>query len=138
MFDIGFTEILIIGLVALVVIGPSRLPEAMRSTAMWIGRAKRMMGNVRRDLENEIGIDEIRQDLRNEQIMAGLKADAIDDEKERLAKEKTQGKQQKSGPHGNSYLDSSYKNGAQSDDSTDAEQEQAAETSPPQQKDNNS
>ena len=134
MFDIGFTEILIIGLVALVVIGPSRLPEAMRSTAMWIGRAKRMMGNVRRDLENEIGIDEIRQDLRNEQIMAGLKEDAIADEKERLAKEKTQ----KQSPHGNSYLDSSYKNGAQNSDNTDATQEPSADTTPPQQKDNNS
>jgi len=134
MFDIGFTEILIIGLVALVVIGPSRLPEAMRSTAMWIGRAKRMMGNVRRDLENEIGIDEIRQDLRNEKIMAGLKDDAIADEEERLAKEKTQAQS----PHGNSYLDSSYKNGTQNDDSTNVVQEQSTETIPPQKKDNNS
>lgn len=134
MFDIGFTEILIIGLVALVVIGPTRLPEAMRSTAMWIGRAKRMMGNVRRDLENEIGIDEIRQDLRNEQIMAGLKADAIEDEKERLAKEKAQSQTS----HGNSYLDSIHKKGTPNDDNTDAAQEQPTETTPTQQKDNNS
>lgn len=79
MFDIGFTEIVIIGLVALIVIGPNRLPGAMRTTALWIGRAKRMMGNVRRDLENEIGIDEIRQDLRNEQIMDDLRMNPLGD-----------------------------------------------------------
>jgi len=132
MFDIGFTEIMIIGLVALVVIGPTRLPEAMRSAAMWIGRAKRMMGNVRRDLENEIGIDEIRQDLRNEQIMAGLKADAQDDERERLAKEQTQAKQ----PHGNSYLDSAYNNKASAEPSS-ATTEPAEAQPAPQLKDNN-
>ena len=77
MFDIGFTEIVVIGLVALIVIGPNRLPGAMRTTALWIGRAKRMIGNVRRDLENEIGIDEIRQDLRNEQIMDDLRMNPL-------------------------------------------------------------
>lgn len=129
MFDIGFTEIMIIGLVALIVIGPSRLPEAMRSCAMWIGRAKRMMGNVRRDLENEIGIDEIRQDLRNEKIMEGLKADAIADEKERLAKE---AREKATPPHGNSYLDSGHQNGSPN---TDAEP--TAEPDQPQPKENN-
>ncbi|EGG99506.1 Twin-arginine translocation protein TatB [gamma proteobacterium IMCC2047] len=129
MFDIGFTEIMIIGLVALIVIGPSRLPEAMRSCAMWIGRAKRMMGNVRRDLENEIGIDEIRQDLRNEKIMEGLKADAIADEKERLAKE---AREKANPPHGNSYLDSAHQNGSPN---TDAEP--TAEPDQPQPKENN-
>lgn len=132
MFDIGFTEIMIIGLVALIVIGPSRLPEAMRSTAMWIGRAKRMVGNVRRDLENEIGIDEIRQDLRNEKIMEGLKADALEDEKERLAK---QAKEKTGGPHGNSYLDSAYQNNASADDKPAPEP--SPESSQPQPKENN-
>lgn len=131
MFDIGFTEIMIIGLVALIVIGPSRLPEAMRSCAMWIGRAKRMMGNVRRDLENEIGIDEIRQDLRNEKIMEGLKADAIADEKERLAKE---AKEKTHTPHGNSYLDSAQQNGSPK---TDAETEPTPEPGQAQPKENN-
>jgi len=124
---------MIIGLVALVVIGPARLPEAIRSTAMWIGRAKRTMGNVRRDLENEIGIDEIRQDLRNEQIMAGLKADAQDDEQERLAKEQAQAKQ----PHGNSYLDSAYNNGASAESSSTTTEPAEAQLAP-QPKDNNS
>lgn len=133
MFDIGFTEIIIIALVGLVVIGPKRLPEAMRTGAMWIGRIKRTMSNVRRDLENEIGIDEIRQDLRNEQIMAELKADNLADEKERQEKEKTK----KEASHGNSYLDSAYKNAPQEGESnqTDTEQPRPSETAQP--KDNN-
>ena len=87
MFDIGFTEIIIICLVGLVVIGPKRLPDALRAGAMWMGRGKRMLGNVRRDLENEIGIDEIRRDLRNEQIMSEIKAENIEEERERQLKE---------------------------------------------------
>ncbi|MEH6358324.1 MAG: Sec-independent protein translocase protein TatB [Pseudomonadales bacterium] len=87
MFDIGFTEIIIICLVGLVVIGPKRLPDALRAGAMWMGRGKRMLGNVRRDLENEIGIDEIRRDLRNEQIMSEIKAENIEEDSERQLKE---------------------------------------------------
>jgi sec-independent protein translocase protein TatB len=94
MFDIGFTEIIIICLVGLVVIGPKRLPEALRAGAMWMGRGKRMLGNVRRDIENEIGIDEIRRDLRNEQIMAEIKAENLEEQQPT-----------------NSYLDSANKNG---------------------------
>lgn len=133
MFDIGFTEIIIIALVGLVVIGPKRLPEAMRTGAMWIGRIKRTMSNVRRDLENEIGIDEIRQDLRNEQIMAELKADNLADEKERQEKEKAK----KEAPHGNSYLDSAYKNAPQQSESEEASTEQPEPPEAPQPKDNN-
>jgi len=127
MFDIGFTEIIIICLVGLIVIGPSRLPEALRTGAMWIGRGKRMLSNVRRDLENEIGIDEIRRDLRNEQIMAEIKAENLEEERERQqapaekdgeAKSESQPEPRpvasKKRPHTNSYLDSANKNGESS------------------------
>lgn len=87
MFDIGFTEIIIICLVGLVVIGPKRLPDALRAGAMWMGRGKRMITNVRRDLENEIGLDDIRRDLRNEQIMSEIKAENLEEERERQLKE---------------------------------------------------
>ena len=107
MFDIGFTEIIIICIVGLLVIGPSRMPEAIRSCAMWMGRGKRMLSNVRRDLENEIGMDEIRQDLRNEQIMKEIKAENL--EEEQLNKEK-----QKKEKRTNAYLDSAFQNGTQS------------------------
>lgn len=73
MFDIGFAELLVIGLVSLIVIGPNRLPEAIRTLALWLGRARRTYSQFRKDLEQEIGADEIRQELHNEEIMAQLK-----------------------------------------------------------------
>ena len=66
MFDIGFPELLLISVVALVVIGPEKLPETVRTVALWIGRLKRSLSNIRLELENEIGADEIRQQLHNE------------------------------------------------------------------------
>lgn len=73
MFDIGFSELLLIAAVALVVMGPQRLPQAMRSLALWWGRARQMFGNLRRDLENEVGMDDIRRQLHNEKILRELK-----------------------------------------------------------------
>ena len=59
MFDIGFTELLLIGLVALFVLGPERLPGAVRTAGLWIGRAKRSFANIKSEVEREIGADEI-------------------------------------------------------------------------------
>lgn len=73
MFDIGFAELLVIGVVALIVIGPNRLPETIRTLALWLGRARRTYSQFRRDLEQEIGADEIRRELHNEEIMAQLR-----------------------------------------------------------------
>ncbi len=69
MFDIGFTELLLIGLVALVVLGPERLPGAVRTAGLWIGRAKRSFANIKAEVEREIGADEIRRQLHNERIL---------------------------------------------------------------------
>ena len=51
MFDIGFSELLLIALVALLVMGPERLPETVRSIALWIGRLKQMLANARKDVD---------------------------------------------------------------------------------------
>jgi sec-independent protein translocase protein TatB len=69
MFDIGFTELLLIGVVALVVLGPERLPGAVRTAGLWIGRIKRGFSAIKADVEREIGADEIRRQLHNEQIL---------------------------------------------------------------------
>lgn len=73
MFDIGFPELMIVFVVALLVIGPNKLPEAIRTVAFYIGRIRRSLSNLRTELENEIGADEIRQQLYNESIMDDLK-----------------------------------------------------------------
>ncbi len=74
MFDIGFPELVMISIVALLVIGPEKLPETVRTISLWVGRIQRSFANIRREIENEIGADEIRQQLHNESIMADLEA----------------------------------------------------------------
>lgn len=84
MFDIGFSELALVGLVALVVLGPERLPGAVRTAGLWIGRIKRSFNAIKQQVEQELGTDEIRRQLHNEQIlqlereMAAMKQDLID------------------------------------------------------------
>jgi sec-independent protein translocase protein TatB len=69
----GLFEMLIIAIVALLVVGPERMPEAVRGAAMTIGRIKRMFNSTREEFEKQIGADDIRLELHNEQIMDNLK-----------------------------------------------------------------
>jgi len=73
-FDIGFPELLLISVVALLVIGPEKLPDTIRTVSLWIGRIQRSFRNLRREIETEIGADEIRSQLHNESIMQDLEA----------------------------------------------------------------
>ena len=63
MFDIGFWELAIIGIVGLLVIGPDKLPGVARTAGMWIGRARRFVGNVKDDIDRELKQDELRKAL---------------------------------------------------------------------------
>lgn len=74
MFDIGFFELLVIAVVGLLVIGPERLPGAIRTGALWWGRIKRSMRETRSELEKQIGADDIRRELHNEEVMRSLDA----------------------------------------------------------------
>lgn len=67
MFDIGFTEILIVGVVALIVLGPERLPSALRTAGMWIGRIKRTVGSVQKEISEELRVEEMRQAAKKQQ-----------------------------------------------------------------------
>lgn len=69
MFDIGFLELLIIAIVGLFVIGPERLPTTIRTVALWVGRIKRNLLETRREIEQQLGADDIRRELHNEQVM---------------------------------------------------------------------
>ncbi|WP_339529415.1 Sec-independent protein translocase protein TatB [Pseudomonas mucidolens] len=75
MFGISFTELLLVGLVALLVLGPERLPGAARTAGLWIGRLKRSFNAIKQEVEREIGADEIRRQLHNEHILS-LEQDA--------------------------------------------------------------
>lgn len=72
MFDVGFTEILVIATISLLVIGPERLPETVRTVSMWVGRFKRSLRDTRREIEQQIGADDIRRELHNEEVMRNL------------------------------------------------------------------
>ena len=61
MFDVGFFELLLIGVVALLVVGPERLPKLARTAGMWLGRGRRFINTVKDDIDREIRADELRQ-----------------------------------------------------------------------------
>ena len=61
MFDISFAELLVISVVALVVIGPERLPRVARTLGVLVGRARRYVETVKNDIRNEIELDELKR-----------------------------------------------------------------------------
>jgi sec-independent protein translocase protein TatB len=61
MFDIGFSEILVIGVVALIVIGPERLPKVARTLGHMFGRLQRYVNEVKADINREMELDELRK-----------------------------------------------------------------------------
>jgi len=79
MFDMGFTEMLLIGIVALVVIGPERLPGVARTAGKYLGKLKRFMTNVRADVESELRTDELREILAKQQQELNSLKDVVSD-----------------------------------------------------------
>ena len=73
MFDVALPEFFLAAVVALLVLGPERLPNALRTLGLWIGRLRRSYYNVKTEIEREIGMDEVRRQLHNEQVMADVK-----------------------------------------------------------------
>ena len=61
MFDIGFSELLVIGVVALIVIGPERLPRVARTIGHLAGRLQRYVSDVKADINREVELDELRK-----------------------------------------------------------------------------
>ena len=66
MFDIGFIELLVCGVIALLVLGPERLPVAARATGRWIGKARRMTRHFTNELDRQLKADELREKIRKE------------------------------------------------------------------------
>jgi sec-independent protein translocase protein TatB len=60
MFDVGFSELIVIALVALIVIGPERLPRVARTLGALLGRAQRYVNDVKADIEREVDLDELK------------------------------------------------------------------------------
>ncbi len=73
MFDIGFLELIIVAVVGLLVLGPERLPIAIKTTMVWVSRIKRSFVGIREEIERELNVDEIRRDIHNSAVMDELK-----------------------------------------------------------------
>ena len=69
MFDIGFSEILIVATLTLIIMGPKRLPETVKTITLWLGRIRNFINSAKVEIENEVGIDEIKKQLHNEKIL---------------------------------------------------------------------
>ena len=64
MFDVGFSELLVIAVVALLVLGPERLPKAARFAGLWVRRARAHWNSVKAEFENEIASEDLQRTLR--------------------------------------------------------------------------
>ncbi len=73
MFDIGFLELIIVSVVGLLVLGPERLPGAIRTVMAYVNKIRRGFAGIRAEVERELQADEFRQDLHNQGIMQELK-----------------------------------------------------------------
>lgn len=73
MFDIGFTELLLVSVVGLLVLGPERLPGAIRTASLLLGRLRRSFNNIRSEIEREINAEEIKREIHNDAVMQSLK-----------------------------------------------------------------
>ena len=87
MFDVGFSEVVIIAIIALVILGPERLPKVARTLGFWVGKARRMVADVKTDIDREMRESELADlrklgdeisDVKNEfQSAAGEVADDV-------------------------------------------------------------
>ncbi|MGH8729035.1 MAG: Sec-independent protein translocase protein TatB [Burkholderiales bacterium] len=80
MFDLGFAEMLVIAIVALIVIGPQRLPKAARTLGAFLGRMQRYVADVKADVEREMELEELRKFKSNVEETAREFTNSVDTE----------------------------------------------------------
>ncbi|MGR9099559.1 MAG: Sec-independent protein translocase protein TatB [Gammaproteobacteria bacterium] len=69
MFDVGFWELCLVGLISLLVIGPERLPKAARIAGYWIGKTRNIIAAVKEEIKQELREEEIRQALKEQSVI---------------------------------------------------------------------
>ena len=80
MFDIGFFELLILGVVGLLVLGPKRLPQAVRTLGLYIGRIRKAVSGIQQEVNEQLQLEEMRQRLAEHEKK--VKSELFDAEKE--------------------------------------------------------
>ena len=71
MFDIGFWELLLITVLAMIVIGPEKLPGAARTAGRWVGKARRFVEGVKSDVAEEFDVTELKRMIHNQEVQIG-------------------------------------------------------------------
>lgn len=69
MFDIGFWELSLIFVVALIILGPERLPRAARTVGLWVGKARQMLSSVKADIDRELKAEELKEMMKKRAAM---------------------------------------------------------------------
>ena len=72
MFDIGFSELVMVAIVALLVVGPERLPKLARVAGMWLGRARRTLATVKQEIDRELKAGELTEILKQQALSKTL------------------------------------------------------------------
>lgn len=73
MFDVGFWELCLVGLISLLVIGPERLPKVARLAGYWLGKTRSLVASVKQEIREELREEEIRQLLKEQSGMDDVK-----------------------------------------------------------------
>lgn len=84
MFDIGFWELSVIGVVALLVIGPDRLPTVARTVGFWMGRFRGYVSNMKQELDKELKADELKKILEQQADTSSAVHEIIDEGRDTL------------------------------------------------------
>ena len=127
MFDIGFLELLLLGVVGLLVLGPERLPKAARTVGLWIGKIKRTVSGMQRDISAQLEAEELRQKLDEQQKKLDASLHQVKQDVERYAEPDSPDTQRPRGPQGDdrARLDGAL---AQRRDATSTTSETSSET----------
>lgn len=76
MFDIGFLELVIVAIIALLVLGPERLPVAARNVGRWVGKARRLVSKFSQEIDRQVEIEELREQLKKQGESLNINDDA--------------------------------------------------------------
>ena len=87
MFDVGFWEILLILILALVIIGPERLPAAARQAGFFVGKARRYIEGVRSEVESELDVSEFKRMLHNQEVQLNELRQQLQDGADKVTEE---------------------------------------------------
>jgi sec-independent protein translocase protein TatB len=79
MFEVGFSELCMVGLVALLVIGPEKLPKIARLAGFWLGKTRAMVAAVKTEIKEELKAEEMRQLFKEQQANLNEFQDILDD-----------------------------------------------------------